>query len=265
MNELNANDERQFLSDIARELNLSPLANEIFIRRCHRDALQQTWNDIASQLNLNDRQLRDCWSQDILRRLQQEGLTYEPGARRLWITVREWLSEHRYPQWLWGQLEGIAAQTHRLGVRYPDGEATLNMSWELPNRYLDKVTQGETVICEVDLKDLEEDTHLLLIERDGCGQFYCLCPSLVAPKVRYSAGIVKLPQHYIPGFQLNAVGEERLLAFLTPTALDLPWLEQKKQENPPQPLAAAQLAQLRDYASEQSPSVWLSTYEVVAP
>lgn len=262
MNELNAQDERQFLSDIARELNLSPLANEIFIQRCHRDALQQTWNDIASQLNLTDKQLRDRWSGEICPTLRNKGFTYEPGARQLWIKVRQWLSEHRYPQWLWNQLEGIAAKTHRLGVRYPDSESTLNMNWELPNGYLDKVTQGETVICEV---ELETDAHLLLLERDGCGQSYCLCPSLVAPEVRYPAGIVKLPQQYVSGFKPNAVGEERLLAFLTPTALNLPWLEQKKQENPPQPLAAAQLAQLRDFASQQSPVVWLSTYEVVAP
>lgn len=258
--------EAKFLRDIADKLGLQFPSDRIFTERLSEDKLESDWGKIVESLQLavTEKSARQhYWSREICPKLKEWGFTYEPAAKKLWLSARQWLAQTQFEPWLWEQLVEKSQPTQQMGVKLPENPAELGM---LPrnNDYLMRVTVNSPVIFEIQLR---QSAHLTLLEREPNGTVVCLCPSPFAQKSHFrleKATTIVLPQPSAPQpvFVLTGTGTEQLIALLTPQTPLFNWLDSSRWEA--KQLQVPQLQEMFEYVNRTPEARLLYTeYEVV--
>ncbi|MDJ1170984.1 DUF4384 domain-containing protein [Roseofilum sp. BLCC_M154] len=255
-----------FLESIAKSLNLSPVAVEVFKTRVSKANLKKQWCELTAALpdSINgDDARKNIWWREIREPLQNWGFDYQENGKKLWLKVREWLEQTKYEPWLWEMLRQKAQLTQQMGfleVRELVEMSHLGARRASSKCYVERVKMGSELKLEM---TVAESTHLTLLEREPNGTVVCLCPSEYARQSLLTVGVHEFPQKEAPypTFAATEVGKERWLALLTPDAPRFRWLEQSRAEA--LELQPVQLQEVLDYVSEGRKGRLLYTeYEV---
>jgi len=255
-----------FLKSVADELNLSPVAGDVFKTRLFKQNLMKQWSELTAALpgSMNgDHARRNIWGKEISKALKEWGLNAQDNGKKLWLKVREQLEQTKYEPWLWEMLRQKAQLTQQMGfleVRERVEMSHLGARRASSKRYVERVKMGSELKLEM---TVAESTHLTLLEREPNGTVVCLCPSEYARQSLLTVGVHEFPEKEAPypTFAATEVGKERWLALLTPETPRFRWLEQSRGEA--LELQPVQLQEVLDYVNEGRKGRLLYTeYEV---
>ncbi|MEC4986963.1 MAG: DUF4384 domain-containing protein [Oscillatoria sp. PMC 1068.18] len=205
--------------------------------------------------------------------LAKDGCDYGDISKGKWKIAKQWLRQVKYPEWvkkqiidspggiegllqLWQQLVELATKTTQMGVVLAD-------TLDLYSPYQECIKLGTNIRLEM---KLERPGYVLVLEKGTSGRLWCLCPSSLAPKPFFPAGVSVLPQ---PGssqksFKITGnVGIEQVLAVVSQEPPQLDWLPEGKDK--PLQLGEKHLQNLREYLQQSNDCQVLYTeYTVVA-
>ena len=132
---------------------------------------------------------------------------------------------------LWQRLTAKAIVTRKMGlVLARPNLSTLGMRPRQAHPYLDIVPLNSDILFKI---NLDQKGYLILLEREPSGAVCCLCPSEYAPEFCFDAGEITLPQYPpspYPTFTATELGQDQMVAVISPKKPPLDWLEISQQE-----------------------------------
>ncbi len=233
--------EEAFLEAMATRFGFQGKARIVFLQRflmANNDLNNQNLAEIvATDLIVGTKSgdaariFKDYLNKTICPQLAKEGCDFGEATKGKWKIAQHWLQGEVFPQWqakqpslpvtikqLWHRLVDLAKPGLNMGpVLATD---ILNMWGE----YEDCVPLGSSIKFVVNLPN---PGYLILLEQATSGDIYCLSPSFFAPRPKFPAGKVSLPQSGVSrkAFRITGnPGTEKVVAAIMPGKPALSWL-----------------------------------------